>query len=169
MLYKGLTVKKSRYLLINYQKIEEVPAGAERLFKVMMRLEFALKEIGFARLRPNGSVEVDWNRFAKHGVSQNFIDRLNDNGRCQTLLTLPPKKQTVSASGYLMWEDSSPPSSKQDFIGALCRVRNNLFHGGKSGDPDIDRNEALISDALVGIEELLQDNADLHQMFAGEY
>ena len=49
---------------VNYSMTEEHPIGADRLFKVMMRLEFGLKEIGYCKAARNQNAEVDWDRFA---------------------------------------------------------------------------------------------------------
>lgn len=44
---------------VNYSKTDEHPAEADRLFKVMMRLEFALKEIGYCQTAGNQNPEVE--------------------------------------------------------------------------------------------------------------
>jgi len=48
-------------------------------------------------------------------------------------------------------------------------VRNNLFHGGKSGDKDHDRNDELIKDAIQVIIEAVESNEDLKACFEGLY
>lgn len=40
---------------VDYSKIDEVSEEASRLFKVMMRLEFALKDVGILCSRSKGS------------------------------------------------------------------------------------------------------------------
>ena len=61
---------------VSYAKVEEQPVGADRLFKVMMRLEFALKEIGFCRSANKQNAEVDWDRFANERLGASFFDAL---------------------------------------------------------------------------------------------
>jgi hypothetical protein len=53
-------------------------------------------------------------------------------------------------------------------------VRNNLVHGGKSGDPEYDpddpcRNEKLIRQAQWIIEEALHQIEDVKIHFEGQY
>ena len=59
--------------------------------------------------------------------------------------------------------------SIQELIAALNGVRNNLFHGGKSGDPDGDRNADLIRAALYLVDQILKENDVLHTSFSGTY
>lgn len=154
---------------VNYSKIEEHPLGADRLFKVMMRLEFALKETGCCRATSNHYAEVDWDRFANERLGASFFDAIKLAGNVNDLLQAPPKRQTVNDQGYLSWEQVGPVSNIQELIGSLRRVRNNLFHGGKSGDPDKDRNDALIGNALSVVDAILRHDHNLRMMFEGNY
>lgn len=156
-------------LEVSYEAIEEWPIGADRMFMVMMRLEFALKEIGYCRRARNGSAEVDWDKFAKERLGAPFFDLICAAGNARTLIHSPPKRQTVDGSGALAWEQTGEVSNVQELLGAMRRVRNNLFHGGKSGDPDGDRNEELIANALSLIDAMLQENSDLQSIFEGKY
>jgi hypothetical protein len=154
---------------VSYAKVEEQPVGADRLFKVMMRLEFALKEIGFCRSANKQNAEVDWDRFANERLGASFFDALKASDDADVLIESPPKRQAVSGTGNLSWEPTGAVSNVQDLMGALRRVRNNLFHGGKSGDPDRDRNDALVANALCVVDAILQRDADLRMIFEGNY
>jgi hypothetical protein len=154
---------------VRYGKIEDLPVGADRLFKVMMRLEFALKEIGFCRTANSQSAEVDWDRFANDRLGSAFFDEVQASGEASVLVDFPPMRQTVSSEGYLNWEPAGAVSNVQELLGAVRRVRNNLFHGGKSGDPDSNRNVALVGDALRVVDSILQSDDDLRMMFEGNY
>ena len=154
---------------VDYAKIEEHPAGGDRLFKVMMRLEFALKEIGYCRAVRNQAAEVDWDRFANERLGRSFFDEIKASGNASILIQHPPKLQSIDGQGRLDWVEKSAVSSIQELVGSLRRVRNNLFHGGKSGDTDRDRNVSLVRDALFAVEAILLHDDDLRMMFEGNY
>lgn len=151
--------------------VEQQPVGADRLFKIMMRLEFALKEIGFCRSanNQNAEVQVEWDRFANERLGASFFDAIKVSDGAGVLIESPPKRQVVSGTGDLSWEPTGAVSNVQDLMGALRRVRNNLFHGGKSGDPDRDRNDALVANALCVVDAILKQDADLRMIFEGNY
>lgn len=154
---------------VSYAKTEEHPARAVELFKVMMRLEFAIKEIGYCRPTGNQYALVDWDRFANECLGAAFFDAIKAAGKADTLIEAPPNRQTADGSGHLSWELTGPVSNTQELIGSLRRVRNNLFHGEKSGDPDRDRNDALVRNALTVIHDILMHDQDLRMMFEGKY
>ena len=154
---------------VDYAKIEEYPAEADRLFKVMMRLEFALKEIGFCRAANNQNTGVDWDRFANERLGTPFFNTIIEEGTLCVLVQSPPKHQTIDDQGNLAWKTVAAVSNIQELVGSIRRVRNNLFHGGKSGDPDRDRNEDLVADALRVIDAVLKNDDDLRMMFEGLY
>jgi len=130
---------------VNYAGIDEVAADGARLFKCMMRLEFATKEAGYVRRGKSNIAEVDWDRYAGEALGSDFFQNVRDIEVVKPLIEAPPKKQVVDASGNLNWMDAAEVSSAQDLIGEVRRVRNNLFHRGKSGDPDAERNDKLFA------------------------
>lgn len=69
-------------------------------------------------------------------------------GIAPTLLGEPPKRQTLVGTS-LDWEKCPAPSNATELLAAVTRVRNNLVHGGKSGDPDSDRNDRLIAESIA--------------------
>ena len=154
---------------VSYKMIDEHPAKADRLFKVMMRLEFALKEKGYCRVKNSQSLQVAWDKFAKECLDSDFFKKINAGGTADVLIKTPPKRQIRDTEGRLTWEESGVVSNTQELIGSLRRVRNNLFHGGKSGDPDRDRNDELVRAALCVIDAILQYNDDLRTIFEGKY
>ena len=154
---------------VDYAKIEEHPAETARLFKVMMRLEFGLKEIGCCRAGGDQKVEVDWDRLANECLGRSFFDAVKAEGNADVLLKAPPQHQIINDEGFLSWEQAGAVSNIRELIGAVRRVRNNLFHGGKHGDPDKDRNDSLICNALAVVDAMLQHDDDLRMMFEGKY
>lgn len=154
---------------VDYSKIDDVSEEATRLFKVMMRLEFALKDIGFFVPGRRAVAEVDWIRFANDQLGADFWQRIKLSEEVQVLIHAPPKKQIVDEGGHLIWLDRSEVVSVQELIAALNGVRNNLFHGGKSGDPDGNRNADLIRAALYLVDQVLKEDDVLQTSFSGAY
>lgn len=109
------------------------------LFSVM---EYALKELGYARSSRWDGVEVDWDRFVDY-LEGKFTWQ-NDPGLEQSvryLFDYPPRRQ-VLRDGHLGWKESyrSPEVGDNEWLLRLVKtVRNNLFHGGKRPfDPERD-------------------------------
>jgi hypothetical protein len=72
----------------------------------------------------------------------------------------------------LEWEPQEPPGNVDELFVAVRRVRNNLVHGGKSGDPEYDpddpnRNEKLIREAQWIIEQALHQMDEVKSHFEG--
>lgn len=154
---------------VDYSKIDDVSEEASRLFKVMMRLEFALKDAGFFVPGRRAVAEVDWVRFANDQLGADFWQSIKLADEIQVLINAPPKKQIVDERGHLIWQDRGEVVSVQELIAALNGVRNNLFHGGKSGDPDGNRNADLIRAALYLVDQVLKEHDVLHTSFSGAY
>ena len=111
------------------------------------------------------AAEPDWDKFSQTlGVS--FFEAIK--GDVPTLVNEPPKKQ-FNSQGGLGWKETHPVENVQMLFGAVRRVRNNLLHGGKSGDPDHDRNETLIQEALFVLDTALQEHPDIRYPFQGVY
>lgn len=153
---------------IDMKAANSVPAGAEELFRIISRFEFALKEMGFAKPGRNGEADLCWDNFANECLGQDFFQNIKDSKIAPTLLNQPPSVQVI-ANRSLSWKDGTPPKSVQELLGAVRRVRNNLFHGGKSGDRDAQRNAALISDAIAVLIEALKACDDIRYLFEGRY
>ena len=153
---------------IDWSRIEDHPRQAVRFFKIMMRLEFALKELGFAR-SSGRSIRLQRCRYVRERLPKGFLRAFRDSRSLTILLDRPPSYQIVTPAGGLSWHRAKPVTTTTELLHAVWRVRNNLFHGGKSGDPDRDRNDELIADSITVISELLQQDQKLHALFAGRY
>jgi hypothetical protein len=140
-----------------------LPARGEELMRIVMRFEYSLKETRYGR-SINGSAEADWDKFANETLKAEFYDCIRKNGVAPTLLTEPPSKQVLQ-SGILSWVKCSKLTDVQSLIGAVRRVRNNLVHGGKSGDPDSDRNDAMVSEAIEILLASLRASDDVRFAF----
>lgn len=153
---------------IDLQSVDNHPADAVNFFKVMMRLEYALKAIGFAEM--NGArLEICWDRFANEHLGKVFFETITHSGKANTLISRPPSHQVIDACSGLTFTPAAPVRNVQDLLGALRRVRNNLFHGGKSGDVDHDRNDTLIAESIYVITEILLVDDVLRTEFEGKY
>lgn len=156
---------------VDFRKSELLPDGAERFFKIFSRFEFALKESGFLPEK-DGRALANWNAFAG-ALTMDFFDDVVRSGRADTLLHNPPKRQ-ISRNRSLSFEPTEAPKNTQQLLEAICMVRNNLFHGGKSGDPDADysdphRNEKLIAESQWVLELALERHNDVRFAFEGRY
>lgn len=154
---------------VDYSKIDDVADKGIRLFKVMMRLEFALKDSGYASSGQRQAAEVNWDLYANKKLGATFFQRIKEDRDVEELIKAPPKKQTVDQGGNLHWEAANSVASVQELIGAVRRVRNNLFHGGKSGEPDADRNDRLYTASLHVIDRILKEDDEVRASFSGLY
>ena len=153
---------------LNLSILDSHPKDAVKLFKMMMRFEFALKELGFTSTYRNGNVRVNWDKFANESLTSSFYEKIESSNLAKTLIAKPPSHQREE-HGVLSFVDAPSPTDVQALLAAVCRVRNNLFHGGKSGDKDQDRNDELINDALHIIHEAVSSREDLKSIFEGRF
>ncbi len=155
-------------LPIDMVAANRLPARGEELMRVVTRFEYALKEIGYGKMGAGGAVEAKWDEFANKELTSDFLKHVRENNIAPTILSNPPSRQILNGSS-LDWEATAPPSDIQSLIGAVRRVRNNLVHGGKSGDKDSDRNNLLVAEAIAVLMEALRAHADLCFMFEGKW
>lgn len=132
----------------------DLDALAHRFFRQFSRTEYALKATGLMK-RPTGSAEADWQAFGNE-IDQAFLAIRNQREElreaCDYMLNRPPKKQ-VAKDGNLSWSDRKPEAKTETalLLQYVCRVRNNLFHGGKFNGQwfDPERSEELLRHALT--------------------
>lgn len=132
-----------------------VPIGGQVLFRVFSRFEYALKEAGFFERGRNDEPKVSWDKSAKECLGVPFLNRVTRETLAPVLLERPPSRQVVGG-GSLIWRATYPPETIEELFRAVRRTRNNLFHGGKHGDPDADRNQALIAELICLLGEALE-------------
>ena len=104
------------------------------------RFEFALKENKYLKDHTQGAkAEPSWEQFREKHSSEYVVSR----EACR-LIELHPKRQIVSEQEELEWIPVGVSHCKDDLcrvITMLKAVRNNLFHGGKHGDMEMDSKE----------------------------
>ncbi len=155
-------------LPIDCSRLDDHPDDAVLFFKIMMRLEYALKDLGFAS-QTGTFLRVDWSRYANEVLEADFLRELVSTKSLNVLIGGPPSRQVLLGDAELSWDHADPIETTKDLLQAVWRVRNNLYHGGKTGHPDQDRNDDLIADSITVISRILRQDHELHDVFAGRY
>lgn len=155
-----------------YDHLEQLAAqmapGGVDLFCAFSRFECAMKAYEFCRAGKSNVAEPDWDELAKHLDTEakhgDFLKLIAEEGLVETLRRDPPKRQKAIIDGDQYrpeWQVADPPKNTKELLEAMRRVRNNLFHGGKSGTPDGKRDPLLIEDALALLNRILLAHHDL--------
>ena len=155
------------------QIIERIAKDSDRSLAVVFflffaRFEYVLKRAGWVTVGPEA--KADWDKYGRQHAD--LLTR-NTEVRFQNAVAYlkqrPPEKQIVGSSG-LAWA-SDQYSAAFDLARVLtlvCRIRNNLFHGGKfsSGPvPDASRDKDLLEAALIVMQGCLDFEAQLSADF----
>ena len=143
-------------------------------FMLFSRFEYALKRAGkYARGGRNDSAEPDWEAFANDATAAWQGSGGASLPATVTLASAPPRRQ-VFRDGRLGWAD--PPvvsgQSLNDVLRLVRTVRNNLFHGGKHPDGDIDevsRNTALLTASVAVLRHCVSLLPSVEEVFPGDY
>ena len=156
---------------------ENLDALVYEFFRTFARFEYALKASGFHRAKRNNA-EADWMGFADSPPVREVLDDPVDAGLKEAtdhILNNPPNKQVIE-NGAVTWSDNPPDATSQSgrVIAYVCRVRNNLFHGGKKidhfhgrkkFDHERKRTERLLKHSLTILRGCLDASGDV----AGAY
>jgi hypothetical protein len=126
--------------------------------------ECALKREGFVRPGPRDAANPDWRGFGK-SISGRFgeVRAAGFQTALCVLKDASPRRQVVRG-GQIGWErlERQGEESEEEFVLRLVRTaRNNLFHGGKYPDGQIEevaRDKAILRAAL----EVLEGCYELH-------
>lgn len=117
------------------------------------RFEAALKESGFLTTDKEGNAaNPDWQCFVKKFEADYT---LSHHGK--KLVALAPERQIVGAGGKLVWRPVGTIDCRSDLCKAvrlLKTLRNNVFHGGKSGGAGWDQPERTAKLLDAGTETL---------------
>ncbi|OOE39100.1 hypothetical protein [Salinivibrio kushneri] len=98
-------------------------------FAVFSRLEYSLKELGYCRTR-HGVVHPAWWRFSEE-IAQNVHVKVGSElEKAVNFLCSEPPLIQISAQEW-QFQELHGEREIEKAIDAACRVRNNLFHGGK--------------------------------------
>lgn len=134
------------------------------------RFEAALKESGYLTTDKEGeAAHPDWQCFVKKFETVYAPSRHGKN-----LVALAPERQIVGAGRKLVWKPVETIDCRSDLgktVRLLKTLRNNVFHGGKSGGAGWDEPErtAKLLDAGTGtlheLASLACIDADLWQRY----
>lgn len=120
------------------------------------RFESALKENNFLESHvPGDKAKPGWKEFQEKHCSEYVA-----TPEASRLVELQPKRQVVTTDGELDWVPAGVLHCKDDLcrvVTMLRTVRNNLFHGGKHGDTEMDskkRNLELLTIGKLVLDQL---------------
>ncbi len=126
-----------------------------KFFYWFSRFEFALKENDYLKDNTVGAkAEPNWEKFKNM-----FKDEYTASAEAIRLIDLHPKRQFVAQAGEPEWKPVGIEHCNNELckvVTMLLTIRNNLFHGGKHGDIDVDSKGRNIELLTIGIEILNQ-------------
>jgi len=135
---------------------DELKEISFEFFYWFSRFEFALKENNFLKDKnPGAKAEPSWDEFRERYKNEYIA-----SAQAIKLIQLHPKRQFVAQAGEQEWKPVGVDHCNNDLckvITMLNTVRNNLFHGGKHGDIDIDskaRNIELLTIGKMVLKQL---------------
>ena len=114
--------------------------------------------------------KADWTAFAQAHptvLSSNCDPRFVN--AVKFIRESPPKKQKVKV-GRLVWESDSFTQAFDAgrLLILVCRIRNNLFHGGKfpeEPEEDVSRDRALLEAGLCVMQAFVDADHDVRTIF----
>lgn len=152
--------------MISAIPIPSANASAIRLFACISRFEFALKEASFITGPEGGNAAPDWPKFEHLAARQRAFAELCSMEETRVLVEEPPRKQ-LRRGDFFEWGEPLLVRDIHELTVAIRQVRNNLFHGGKSGaDP---RDDALCDAAVAALLFLVDVDPRIRAAFVGEY
>ncbi|MDR3370394.1 hypothetical protein [Rhodoferax sp.] len=143
---------------------------AFEFFREFSRCEYCLKVVGLREANRKDPT-ADWGAFA-NGVRA----VLETPGSTELKVAIryfvehPPKKQIAGSDGLLDWKDVLPDHKHQAelILRLVCRVRNNLFHGGKFNGHwfEPQRSDDLLRHALVILAACISNHEAVQEAYA---
>jgi hypothetical protein len=140
-------------------------------FFFFARFEYALKRVGF--ILRSKDAKADW--LADGRFHSDLIEKSKEEDFREAVAYLensPPKKQIVS-HGHLQWTPDRY-GGRWDLVRILtlvCRIRNNLFHGGKfpkGPEDDLSRHTKLLDAGVIIMRTCLDLDDHLRHFFLEE-
>jgi hypothetical protein len=142
---------------------------AFEFFREFSRCEYCLKVVGI-REPMRKDPTADWGAFSnevQHVLEMPSTAELKE--AVGYYLAHPPKKQISRDNGVLDCKDSPPDHKHQTklILRLVCRVRNNLFHGGKFNNHwfEPQRSEKLLQYALVILGSCVAAHPKVHEAY----
>jgi len=143
---------------------------AFEFFREFARCEYCLKVVGL-RESNRRDPTADWGAFATAVRSTLATPGTTElKAAIQYYIDHPPKKQIQRDDGLLDWSDVLPDHKHQAelTLRLVCRVRNNLFHGGKFNGHwfEPQRSEDLLKHALVILNACVASHRKVQEAYA---
>ena len=144
---------------------------AFEFFREFARCEYCLKVVGL-RDPKHKDPTADWGNFASE-VCHVFESPPNADVAIaiRYYLDSPPKKQ-VLRNDFLDWGESQPDHKSQAelVLRLVCRVRNNLFHGGKFNGHwfEPQRSEELLAHGLSILRAVVAAHPQVSEAYASK-
>jgi hypothetical protein len=141
---------------------------AAEFFRVFARTEYALKASGFNK--GDGPAEANWGQFARSVEA--FIGNPPQHVReaVEFIMNEPPKKQFIE-NGLIQWREVAPStnSNADALFQYVCRIRNNLFHGGKFNGRwfEAARSERLLKAGLTVLQAVVEVEPRVREAYHG--
>jgi hypothetical protein len=153
--------KMSKY----FPDIPTLPNECILLFAVFLRFEYALKKHRkfLENDTENKKCKASWTKFGNN-LGPKFFSKIQEMKIAEKLLTHPPGEQIVGPEGVCTFQNYQLPQKSADLLLAVCRVRNNLFHGGKQPF-DASRDTDLIAESLNVLGEALEYDKEMKETF----
>lgn len=132
-------------------------------FSTVSRIEYGLKSTGYFHRARHGGAAPNWDRFAAELAGTFNMESNEDlHMACLYYIAQPPGEQVVE-NNRLVWSQGFPDrdSEFESLLSLVRRVRNNLFHGGKSnpqGSDESERNMLLLRYGLIILNEAVRLN-----------
>jgi hypothetical protein len=149
----------------------ELDLLAFSFFREFARCEYCLKAVGLLLGAPNNP-QADWRAFAAQVTAVfDAPPNVETNGAIQYYLSYPPRKQ-VFLDGILSWSNTltSYRSQAELVLLLVCRVRNNLFHGGKFNGHwfEPQRSEELFHGGLVILRAVVLNHSKVREAYENQ-
>jgi hypothetical protein len=125
-------------------------------FVKFSRFEYCLKQKGCIRVRNNGEVQADWDKFWDEMIESEYFENLK---KITSILEANPPKVLKINSNNLVWSDEPFQNPFQ----LLKRIRNNLFHGGKFLETT--RNSALLITCIQLLDFCINKNKEISSIY----
>ncbi len=144
---------------------------AYEFFREFARCEYCLKAIGFREEGKDGrAAKANWRgKFAQE--VQSVIEGSSSTevqAAVTYFLKTPPWKQVIR-NKHLDWDDTLPDHKNNTELVLLlvCRVRNNLFHGGKFNGRYFEpqRSEELMTHGLVVLRACITNHPKMNEAY----
>ena len=143
------------------KRTEITPPLREAAFDFLFafsRFEYCLKERQFLKSTDAGKkAEPNWDKFVKK-----YRNGYAAGPGARSLIAARPRQQVVAANAGLGWKELQFEANEFELqkVTLLLRLlRNNLFHGGKHGDPqwdDPERTVRLLQQGQIVLDELVE-------------